>query len=332
MDIIYPYKQLGVAMSLIAEVYEALKIIDKGSVSELLELLQKDFSTEWVDPTIKKESISRKIKNKLNTLIEMNLITLEKKVNRQKTNIYAIKHNFPVQTKAPQLANELLEIIKKDEKIYLQAKKSINGLLHEIKSPYYIHQYSEDIGSIQEIVGKLESAINDRRYVKVTYNKNTIKVCPLKIAEFDGLWYLLHYYDRYDSYLKYRLLDIKDITLTKDKFELNGKMNLEIEKWHNVWHIPNQIPTKITLWIDKDRKKFFYKKNLLNINLYAERISPCSDGIEYDVYITHPYEVLPTIMQYQPHVTILRQEGTIDLIGKYRTLLNETLNRLDSVS
>lgn len=315
-------------MTLIAEVYEALKLLDKASVSELLGLLQSDFSSEWIDPEVQKESIHRKIKNKLNTLIEMNLVTCEKGESRYHRNTYAIRHNFPTQTKAPELATELLEIVKKDEKIYIQALKSINGLLNEIKSPYYIHQYSEDMDNAKEIIGKLETAINDKKYIEVSYNNKTIKTRPLKIAEFDGLWYLLHYYDKFESYLKYRLLDIIDITLTRDTFTLDKTINLEIKKWHNVWHVPNKTPTKITLWIDKSNEKYFYKKNLLDINVYPERIAPCKDGIEYSIYITHPYEALPTVMQYQPFVTILEQDGDIDLIARYKEVLEETQNRL----
>lgn len=316
-------------MRLITEVYEALKQLDRGAVSEILDLLQKDFSSEWINPKIQKESINRKVKNKLDTLIEMDLVTLEEKVNQYHTNTYAIKHNFPTQTQAPELTEELLEIIKKDEKIYIQSQRLINVLLNEIKSPYYIHQYNEDIDSIKDIIGKLETAINDKRYVEVTYNDKTIKVRPLKIAEFDGLWYLLHYYDKYKSYLKYRLLDIDKITLKKEKFELNEKINLEIKKWHNVFHIPNTVPTKITLWIDKEIKKYFYKKNLLDINTFPENVLPCQDGIEYSIYITAPYEVLPILMQYQPYVTIVSQEGDINLIKKYREILNEALARLE---
>ena len=103
----------------------------------------------------------------------------------------------------------------------------------------------------------------------------------------DGLWYLLHYYDKYDSYLKYRLLDIKNITLTKDTFEFDETINLEINKWHNIWHVPNKTPTEIILWIDKGTEKYFYKKNLLDINSYPERITPCQKGMEYNIYIIY---------------------------------------------
>ncbi len=315
-------------MSLITEVYEALKLLDKANVSELLELLQSDFSSEWVNPDIQKSSISRKVKNKLEILIEMNLVTCEEGESRYHRNSYAIKHNFPTQTKAPQLVDELLEIVKKDEKIYIQALKSINGLLNEIKSPYYVHQYSEDIDKVKEIIGKLETAINNQKYVEVTYNNKSITTQPLKIAEFDGIWYLLHYYDKYKTCLKYRLLDIGDITLTRDTYALDETINLEIKKWHNAWHVPNTSPTQITLWIDDEKKIYFYKKNLLDINVYPERVTPCQDEIEYYIYITHPYEALPIIMQYQPFVTILEQDGDIDLISIYRKILDKTLNQL----
>jgi len=39
--------------------------------------------------------------------------------------------------------------------------------------------------------------------------------------------------------------------------------------------------------------------------------------------------VLPILMQYQPYVTIVSQEGDINLIKKYREILNESLVRLE---
>ena len=153
-------------MSLVAEVYEALKLLDRASASELLELLQSDFSPEWVNPKIKTTSLKRKLKNKLEILTEMNLVTWTKENANLSKNIYAIKHNFPTQTKATQLADELLDIVKKNEKIYIQAQKSINSLLNEIKSPYYIHQNSEDISSAKGIIENLKQLSTTKNMLK----------------------------------------------------------------------------------------------------------------------------------------------------------------------
>ena len=46
------------------------------------------------------------------------------------------------------------------------------------------------------------------------------------------------------------------------------------------------------------------------------------------MYITHEWELLPTLMQWQAYVTILEQDGDIDIVRKYNDILKEAQTKL----
>ena len=54
---------------------------------------------------------------------------------------------------------------------------------------------------------------------------------------------------------------------------------------------------------------------------------PCDDGIEYEIHITHKYELLPELMYWQPHVAILEEEGDLQIIEAYTVILKESLEQ-----
>lgn len=305
----------------ISEIYDALKRLHKSNVITLREILQREYSAEWSNGEIDVRSIERKIKRKLEILEEMGLIN-KQKLNKE--NIYTIFNKYPVKSNAPKIINELLDIISKDKAIYIKAQKPITNLINEIKSPYHIYKNNEEIKEHDGLISKLETAINDRKYINVTYNNKTTKVSPLKIAEFEGIWYLLLYLCKYKSYLKYRISDIKFVEILKENYELNDNMNINIEKWYSIWHNPNTKPTKVTIWISNKIKKYFYQKNIFNINSNKEKITPSHDGIEYELEITHAFEILPTIMYWQPNITILEQDGEINVKKIYSNILESS--------
>ena len=72
------------------------------------------------------------------------------------------------------------------------------------------------------------------------------------------------------------------------------------------------------------------EKNILGVNTYPNRLLRCIDGIEYEVYISHEWELLPTLMQWQKYVTLLEQKGNIDIIKIYKEMLENVMSKLPS--
>ena len=280
-------------MSELSDVYSAIKRVQSTTTKSLRKLLQEEYSAEWTSKEIDVLSVDKKVGRRLDILVELELVKKEK---TGRDNIYSIVHNFPVKSRAPEIMDQLKDIFKEDEALYAKAQKPIVELLNEIKSPYYIRQNVEDISSKEHIITKLEQAINDSNYVEIIYTGKPYRVRPLKIAEFEGIWYLLLFYDKDGSYRKFRIIETSSVDILKEVFTLTEQQNLDIKEWHNVWHQPGKEPTRIKLWIGKWVIKYFYQKNIFDINSYPNRVLPCSDGAEYELYITHIFELLPQIM------------------------------------
>lgn len=311
-------------MSEITEIYNALKRLQSSNTIKLRDLLQNEYSAEWSSKTIDLKSISKTIARKLAILVEMNLVKKEK---IGKENIYTIINNFPVQSKAPKLMEQLIDIFKQDKALFTQAQKPIEELMNEIKSPYYIRQSTEDISIKEDIISLLEYSINEQHYINIDYKNKSYTTRPLKIAEFEGIWYLLLYLDKDQTYRKFRLIEIQNIEVLKNTFHKTDELELEISKWHNVWHDPNKKPSRVKLWIAQSKVKYFYQKNIFNINTYPKRVKICDDGIEYTVYITHESEILSEIMYWQPNVIILEEDGDLKIINKLKTILEDMINK-----
>ena len=315
-------------MSDLTDVYNAMKRLQKSTVGTLRELLQSDYSAEWVSKDIDILSIETTVRRRLKVLIDLELIEKEK---QGRENIYKIVHNFPVKSRAPEIMGQMEELFREDEALYSKIQKPLVELLNELKSPYYIRQNVEDISFKEEVIAKLEQAINGHNFCNVIYKQKNYHVKVLKIAEFEGIWYLLLYYDKDKSYRKYPISGIDSVQILKETFVLTQQQNLDIQSWHNVWHQPGVKPTRIKLWIDEMVVEYFYKKNIFDINAYPQRVMPCKEGIEYDVYITHIYELLPQIMYWQPNVIILEQEGAIDAKSEFLELLKMTVEQQETI-
>ena len=306
-------------MSEIAEVYDALKQLQKANTKELLLLLQNGgYSLEWVAREINTKSMERKITRRLDILVEMNLVEKSKK---GKTNTYSIVHNYPVKSDANKYISQLQEIISQDKSLFIQAQKPLEQLMNEIKSPYYIRQNVEDISAKEMILKTIELAINEHHYLEVQYKDKNYTVRALKIAEFEGIWYLLLYLDRDKSYRKFRIIEIQSATISKEHFNSNFLDTLDIDAWHNVWYDPNKKPLHVKLWIDDSKLKYFYQKNIFNINNYPQRIKEYKDGVEYDTYITDTREIRSELMYWLPHVLIVEEDEKLNLKNEILEIL-----------
>jgi len=315
-------------LSEIAEIYDALKRLQSSNTIKLRDLLQNEYSAEWTSKNIDLKSLAKTISRKLEVLVEMNLVKKEK---IGKENIYTIIINYPVQSNAPKLMEQLTAIFKQDKALFVQAQKPIEELMNEIKSPYYIRQSIEDISSKENIIVQLEHSINEFHYINILYKEKSYKCKPLKIAEFEGIWYLLLYLDKDKTYRKFHLIEIYEVKVLKDTFNKSQAQELKISKWHNVWHDPNKKPSRVKLWIAQSKVKYFYQKNIFDITTYPKRIKECNDGIEYTVYITHEAEILSELMYWQPHVIILEEDGDLGIIDKLKAILEDMINKQNRV-
>jgi len=308
-----------------SSVYKTFKLLTECSSVSLRNKLAVSYPEIWDHTGNSHRSDERRIKRILDKLVDFGIAKREK-IGKEK--VYTYVHDDKKIEKIHKIAN-VLNIDFDDIDTYYERRKSIISLLNDVSSSYYIQTQQEDISNKENIIKDIEFAIEKKLNIKMTYTKGKVSkeynLSPLKIAQFDGFWYLIVYSG---AYIKYRIKNILFLEITEKTYQADLGDKLKLDEWHNSWHTPNIKQTKIKIFIDKNTFHYFEEKNILGVNTYKKRLTPCRDGIEYDIYITHLWELLPTLMQWQKHVTILEQVGEIDLIREYRQILNNALNQL----
>jgi len=90
----------------------------------------------------------------------------------------------------------------------------------------------EDIGDKLKEVQQLEGAIKNKQQIQCTYRfddfSKKIDLKPLKIANYEGFWYLIALDARNDVLKKYYLKNIKQITVKEASFTTDAKHCLKI--------------------------------------------------------------------------------------------------------
>lgn len=302
-------------------IHTMFKSLPKCSAVILRNKLETRYPEIWANTGNNYRSDEKRIKRALDKLVDFGIATKEK---IGKDQIYTYTHNDNKLGKVHKIANEL-NISLDNIDTYYKRRNSIISLLNDVSGMYYIQTQQEDISTKESIIKDLELAIEKLYNVEITYSGNTYNVSPLKIAQFDGYWYLIAYNTKYFTY---RIKDISSLRMTQKVYNKEITNNLNLDQWHNIWHSPNKELTIVKILIDNSVFHYFEEKNILGVNTYKNKLTPCIDGMEYEVYISHEWELLPTLMQWQKYITLLGQEGDIDFIKIYKNILQDILNKL----
>jgi len=193
------------------------------------------------------------------------------------------------------------------EKFSTKADKLLSKIKNDSLNPIYAKLNMEDIGDKLVEVQVLEKAIKNKQEIACIYTFDTyikeVMLKPLKIANYDGFWYLLALDGRNDILKKYYLKNIKNITLREQTFQSNEKLDKLLENSLSVWFEENVEPYRVTLLINQEVAKFFKRKPISKTQTIE---SVYTDGsIELSVEITHDMEIITFIKQWIPHIRVI---------------------------
>jgi predicted DNA-binding transcriptional regulator YafY len=213
----------------------------------------------------------------------------------------------------------VLDIIEKitegiGGKFARQSHKLLSKIKNEDFNPIYTKLNIEDISDKLSEIQILESAIKSKQEVYCTYNderhppyKTTTQ--PLKIANFEGFWYLLAM--RGDILKKYYLKNISNVKLLDTTFTINESIDKLLDDALSVWFQQDIEPFEVKLFADKAAAKYFKRRPLPTQKI--ESIN--SDGtIEFSVTITHEMELLPIVKYWIPHLYIIEPQWMYEII------------------
>ena len=296
-------------------IHESLRHLGQASAVVLFKYMKNHYPDTWGRSSNQQRSDEKRIKRILEQLIRFGIASREKRGN---TYLY----RYEYYDKKMELLRNHYPHLRMDavtESSYYHQRETQLSLLNSTSESYYIRRYEENINDKETIIRDLEHAIEQHRKIVMHYRYSLHTISPLRIALFDGYWYLIA---KTGGIKSYRIREIQNLRMLPETYPQAFQTNLNLDIWLNIWHTPKKTPTTIRLLIDKAVTEYFSARNLLGYKeAPATHKTPVSDGVEYELDITHAWEVLPTLMQWQLYLTILDQKGTIDLKGAYRDIL-----------
>ena len=153
---------------------------------------------------------------------------------------------------------------------------------------------------------QIEIAIKEKKEIKFDYEKYNFHVKPLKLAFFDGFWYLLalHVKKNKEEFKKYHLKTIKKVEVLSTKFEIPALVEERLKFANSVWfNLDEQY--SVRLFIDKQIRKYFERKPLRGQSIIGED----RDGsIEIEIKISSNMEIIPLILYYIPYIKVLEPQ------------------------
>ena len=121
---------------------------------------------------------------------------------------------------------------------YSKAHSILTQITQQLEHPIFANvngEYLED--KTLELFEQIEKVIKEKTEIKFDYEKYNFHVKPLKLAFFDGFWYLLalHVKKDKDVFKKFHLKTIKNITTLDNKFEIPQIVEDRLKYANSVW-------------------------------------------------------------------------------------------------
>ena len=214
--------------------------------------------------------------------------------------------------------NIVLDIIEKitqsiGGKFALKSNKLLSKLKNNEYNPIYAKLNIEDISDKLKEIQILESAIREKLEITCEYlynnEKYTTTLQALKIANYEGFWYLIAL--KNNKMKKYYLKDLSNIEITKKSFTTTSKIDTLLDNSISIWFQKDIKPFEVKLFANDIASKFFKRRPLPSQSITSLN----EDGtMEFIVKITHIMEILPIIKYWIPHIQVIEPKSLRDIV------------------
>ncbi len=216
--------------------------------------------------------------------------------------------------------NSLIDSLnnKKLNKSFDSLKNKI--LQYNADNPFYVKMEKGPKYEVNDITKTIEKAVKEKKYVviKSVYNKTIEKLKPIKIAYYDGFWYLICSIGRKNKILKYNISTIKEIEITDEEFEITKDINKILKDSINIY-FESKRDIKIKLSVAQKVSKYFKVKKYFPLQQITKENKDGSLILECT--IAKKEEILPTIFHWLPNIKVLEpqwlDEKVKEIIGQY---------------
>lgn len=171
------------------------------------------------------------------------------------------------------------------------------------ENPFFIKIAKGQAFKDPEMMKTLEQAINERNHIVIKYENSPLSgktISPLKIAWFNGFWYLLAY-GKDETILKLRLDKIKGAELLETTFTRPQKLEKILQDSASVWFEENRTH-KVLMTIDGEVAKYFKQREYFP---KQKIVKTAKDGtITVECAVGRFEEVVPTILEWIPYIVV----------------------------
>lgn len=218
------------------------------------------------------------------------------------------------------LINSFVQSLK--NKSLIKSFKSLKNRIIDNKSenPFFIKSQESTEYPINDITKKLEEFIKNKECISIEYegnNKVIWNLKPLKIAYFEGFWYLLCL-GMENKIIKFAIPKIKIVTGLEHNFKCIKNLDKILKESLNVWFdIKRDI--SVQLLVSKDVTQYFKSKDYFPLQ---KTIKENKDGsLVLSCKISRNEEIFPVIFRWIPYVKVLEPKSLAEkmssIIKKY---------------
>ena len=207
-------------------------------------------------------------------------------------------------------------------------QKTINrALKSETSSPFYLKlpEVREKLPVSSTLILLIE-AINKKLIIDFRYSdKKQYRVMPLKVACFEGFWYLISTKKSCGEIHKFLISELYGVKISGEKFiSFNAdRLELILDASANIWFGAESEKTELILKADKYAAQYYKKHNYLPEQKVIKEYK--NGQIIISSFYSHEKEVLPEIQSWIPHVKILEPES---LAKKMESVLKKYLKKV----
>lgn len=196
---------------------------------------------------------------------------------------------------------------------YGKAHSLLKQISQQLEHPIFTHVKSETLEDAHiELFSNIEKAIKLKKTVTFDYKKHCFEIKPLKLAFFDGFWYVLclDCMDD-DKFKKFHLKSISHLHMNETFFGLSIDLEDRLKKANSIWFDLDEEFFDVHLLVDKEIMTYFERKPLKGQSIVGKD----SDGsTEVVISITHEMEIIPLIFLYLPHIKVLEPQWLADIV------------------
>jgi predicted DNA-binding transcriptional regulator YafY len=196
---------------------------------------------------------------------------------------------------------------------HTRSSSIINKLKNRKYSPIFTKLNMEDMSGEFESMITYEEVILSKSQIKIRYTTqkkiSEVKINPIKIVNFDGLWYLV----AMDEKRKLKSYYIKNTTLLKvykATFSIPKKVEKILESAISIWFSDNE-PFEVIMEVDNHVAKFFKQKPISSTQKILEEDER---KMTISVMATSDFEIIPIVKSWIPFIKVLSPQRIDDTV------------------